>query len=99
MHSKNVVLYCGQAVQRIWTVCSITTSFVPSPAFCTHFVRSLCVNSGTFALLMPLSFTRLIVGFFPVSNDLYSLPTGPTISTIFLNKNSFNNKIMARSCV
>ena len=62
MHSKNVVLYCGQAVQRIWTVCSITTSFVPSPAFCTHFVRSLCVNSGTFTLLMPLSFTRLIVG-------------------------------------
>jgi len=99
MRSKNVVSYCGQAVQRIWTVCSITTSFVPSPAFCTHFVRSLCVNSGAFTRLMPLSFTPLSASYFPVNSDLYSLPTGPTISTIFLNKNSFNNKTKARSCV
>ena len=99
MHNKNIVKYCGQLVQQTWIARSITLVVIPSPIFCTHFVRNLWVSKRVFTRLVPVSFPRKNTRFFPVNQNLYSLPTGLTISTIFLNKNSFNNKNEVRSCV
>jgi hypothetical protein len=99
MPSINMLQYCGQAVQRARIERRITQSFIPFPFFCTHFVRNVWVNILLFTRFIPGSFPRILSVLPPVNQYLYSLPTGLTISTTFLNKNSFNNKNEVRSCV
>ena len=99
MLSDSIAKYCGKAVQQDWIDRSINQVIIPSPTFCTHFVRNVWVNKRFFTRLIPGSFPRIYSALFPVNSYLYSLPTGLTISTTFLNMNSFNNKKEIGICV
>ena len=99
MLSNSIAKYCGKAVQQDWIDRSINQVIIPSSTFCTHFVRNLWVIKAVFTRLIPASFPRNMCLLFPVIDDLCSLPTGLTIRTTYINKNSFNNKDVKRSKV
>ena len=52
MLSSIVVWTCGVLVGKLRTALRTTAVFVPSPTFCTNFVRSLWVRSSTSALVL-----------------------------------------------
>lgn len=83
LNSKFYILYsksaCGRAVHSLRKTAGISASFIPSPAFCTHFVRRLWLTYVYYPLVVPRCFPQDILDFPSVNSLLYPLPTGLTI--------------------
>ncbi|MDQ5885608.1 MAG: hypothetical protein QG628_5 [Patescibacteria group bacterium] len=74
---------CGRAVYSLRTLGRTSQSFIPSPAFCIHFVRSLWVSKGLYTRVIQPTYPLLKSCFVSVNSDLCTLPTGLTIRTAF----------------
>ena len=81
---------CGWAVYSLRIAGRISALFIPSPGFCTHFVRSLWLTNAYYPLLVPSLYPQNITDFPSVNRLLSPLPTGLTIRATFLRK--LNNK-------
>jgi len=74
---------CVQAVHGLRTGRRISSLLVPSPAFCTHFVRSLWLSSRRFTQVILGTYPLLFGRFQSVNSVLYTLPTDLTIKAAF----------------
>ena len=83
-------LACGWAVYSLRMTTRISAVFIPSPAFCTHFVRRLWLTNVYYPLVIPASFPQKFFAFPSVNYLLYPLPTGLTIRATSICK--LNNK-------